>query len=70
MKIGLNWATINLVTASILTVFTEILFLHYLQTRRGYIVAYCYLLWALVAWYYLLHRSILSNILRLRENKE
>lgn len=70
MKIGLNGTTINLVTASMLTVFTEILFLEYLRTGHGYIVAYCYLFWALVSWYYLVHRSIRSTIKRLRENNE
>ena len=70
MKIGLNWATINLIIVLILTVFTEILFLEYLRTSVGYIVAYCYLFWALVAWYYLLHLSIRSTIKGLRENNE
>lgn len=70
MKIGLNWATIKLVIALGLTVFTEILFLNYLRYRQGYIVAYCYLLWTLVAWYYLMHKRVATLINSLLENNE
>ena len=70
MRIGFNWETFNLVTATTLTIFTELLFLNYLQTGHGYIVAYCYLLWAIVAWYYLMNRSIKSMIRLFLENNE
>ena len=70
MKIGLNWATINLVIAAGLTVFTEILFLNYLRYRQGYIVAYCYLLWALVAWYIMVRKQISTMIGSKLENNE
>jgi hypothetical protein len=70
VRLGLNWATINLFTATALTLFTEILFLSYLQTGQGYIVAYCYLLWSIVAWYYLIHRSLKTTIKAFRENNE
>jgi len=62
VKIGLNWATFNLGIAAGLTVFTEILFLNYLRFRQGYIVAYCYLLWALVAWYIMIRKQISAVI--------
>ena len=70
MKIGLNWATINLVIAAGLTVFTEILFLNYLRYRQGYIVAYCYLLWALVVWYIMVRKQISAMIGSKLENNE
>ena len=70
MKIGLNWDTVNLIIAAGLTVFTEILFLNYFRYRQGYIVAYCYLLWALVAWYYMLHKRIKAVVNMLLENNE
>lgn len=70
MKIGLNWATVNLVIAAGLTVFTEILFLNYLRYRQGYIVAYCYLLWAMVAWYYMIRKRINAVIGSRLENNE
>ena len=70
MKIGLNWCTVNLVIAAGLTVFTEVLFLNYFRYRQGYIVAYCYLLWALVAWYIMLHKRIKVVIGSLLENNE
>lgn len=70
MKIGLNWATINLVIAAGLTVFTEILFLNYLRYRQGYIVAYCYLLWALVAWYIMVRKRVSAMIGSRLENNE
>ena len=70
MKIRLNWATIDLVIAAGLTVFTEILFLNYLRYRQGYIVAYCYLLWALVAWYIMVRKQISAMIGSKLENNE
>ena len=70
MKIGLNWATVNLIIATGLTVFTEILFLNYLRYRQGYIVAYCYLLWALVAWYYMMQKRVAAMISSILENNE
>lgn len=70
MKIGLNWDTVNLIIATELTVLTEILFLNYLKYRQGYIVAYCYLLWTLVAWYYMMQKRIIAAICSLMENKE
>ena len=70
MKIGLNWATINLVIAAGLTVFTEILFMNYLRYRQGYIVAYCYLLWALVAGYIMVRKRISAMIGSRLENNE
>jgi hypothetical protein len=70
VKIRLNWATVNLVLAAGLTVFTEILFLNYLRYRQGYIVAYCYLLWAMVAWYYMIRKRINTLIRwRLKNNE-
>jgi len=68
VKIGFNWFTFNFVIAITLTVFTEILFLNYFIFRQGYIVAYCYLLWALVAWYYLMHKRIKTAIEGVSEN--
>ena len=73
MKLGINWSTLNLVVAAGLTVFTEILFLNYLRYRQGYIVAYCYLLWTMVAWVYLMHRRItvaLNSLLDTEKNNE
>lgn len=70
MKIGLNWDTVNMVIAAGLTVFTEILFLNYIRYRQGYIVAYCYLLWVIVAWYYMLHKRITAVWDSLLENNE
>ena len=70
MKIGLNWATVNLIIAAGLTVFTEILFLNYLRYRQGYIVAYCYLLWVLVAWYYMMQKRVAAMISSILENNE
>lgn len=68
MKIGFNWFTFNFVIAIMLTVFTEILFFNYFISRQGYIVAYCYLLWALVAWYYLMHKRIKTVFKDMIEN--
>jgi hypothetical protein len=62
VKLGFNWATLNLIIAAALTVFTEILILNYLQFRQGYVVAYCYLLWTLVVWYYMIHKRISAAI--------
>jgi len=70
VKIGLNWATVNLIIAVGLTVFTEILFLNYLRYRQGYIVAHCYLLWALVAWYYMMQKRVAAMISSILENNE
>jgi len=73
VKLGLNWATLNLIIAAGLTLFTEILFLNYFRYRQGYIVAYCYLLWTLVAWYYMMHKRIsaaIDTLLRIKENNE
>ena len=70
MKLGLNWATLNLIIAAGLTVFTEILFLNYLTYRQGYIVAYCYMLWTLVAWYYMMHKRINKALNSLLENND
>lgn len=70
MKLGLNWETLNLIIAAALTVFTEILFLHYLQYRQGYIVAYCYLMWTLVVWYYMIHKrisAVLNSLLGIKK---
>lgn len=68
VKLGFNWFTVNLVVVSVLTVFTEILFLNYFRYRQGYIVAYCYLLWTLVTWYYLMHGRIKATVRGLLEN--
>jgi hypothetical protein len=70
VKIGLNWATVNLIIAVGLTVFTEILFLNYLRYRQGYIVAYCYLRLALVAWYYMMQKRVAAMISSILENNE
>ena len=73
MKPRLNWETLNLIIAAGLTLFTEILFLNYFRYRQGYIVAYCYLLWTLVAWYYMMHRRVsaaINSLLNIEENNE
>lgn len=64
MKIGVILSTASLILSLVLSLFTEYLYFEYFRNGVGYVVATCYLGWALISWYFFLKinaRSRLSN---------
>ena len=64
MRIGFNLFTATMLLSIVLTLFTVNLYIEYFRNGVGYVVATCYLGWAMTSWYFFFRinaRSRLSN---------
>lgn len=64
MRIGFNLGTATILLSIVLTLITEFLYLEYFKEGVEYVVATCYLGWAMISWYFFFRmnaRSRLSN---------
>ena len=64
VRIGFNLCTVAMLISIVLTLFTELLYFEYFRDGVGYVVATCYLGWAMTSWYFFFRmnaRSRLSN---------
>ncbi len=64
MRIGFNLVTATMLLSFVLTLFTEFLYFEYFKEGVVYVVATCYLGWAMISWYFFFRmnaRSRLSN---------
>jgi len=64
VRIGFNLGTATMLLSIVLTLFTEFLYFEYFRKGVGYVVATCYLGWAMISWYFFFRmnaRSRLSN---------
>ena len=52
MRIGFNLVTATMLLSIVLTSFTESLYFEHVKEGVGYVVATCYLGWAMISWYF------------------
>ena len=52
MRIGFNLGIATMLLSIVLTVFTEFLYFEYFKEGVVYVVATCYLGWAMISWYF------------------
>ena len=52
MRIGFNLGTTTILLSIVLTLITEFLYLEYFKEGVEYVVATCYLGWAMISWYF------------------
>ena len=50
MRIRFNLGTATMLLSIVLTLFTEFLYFEYFKEGVGYVVASCYLGWAMISW--------------------
>ena len=62
MRIGFNLGTAAMLLSIVLTLFTEFLYFEYFRKGVGYVVATCYLGWAIISWYFFFRMNAKSRL--------